>query len=180
MIDAALENDVEQFVYMSSLSVLHTAVAKSGVPIREDWDYEPFPERRGGYTESKLQAEKMILDAVQNRNLPAVLLRPGEVVGPDRPFLSGAAAINAGGRFVVFGNGKADIPSIWMPDLIDATMAAADKKIVDGSIYNLVDPAKLTQLDAVRTYCAATGKKVRFLRVPMLFVKTASWARIHR
>jgi predicted dehydrogenase/nucleoside-diphosphate-sugar epimerase len=175
MIDAALENNVEQFVYMSSLSVLQTAAAKSGVPIREDWQYEPFPERRGGYTESKLKAEKMILDAVKERNLPAVLLRPGEVVGPDRPFLSGAAAINAGGRFIVFGNGKADIPVVWMSDLIDATMSAADKKIVDGSIYNLVDPVKMKQTDVVRTFCETTGKKVRILKVPMWFVKTASW-----
>jgi len=180
MIDAALENKVEQFVYMSSLSVLQTSAAKAGVPMREDWQYEPFPERRGGYTESKLQAEKMILDAVHDKKLPAVLLRPGEVVGPDRPFLSGAAAINAGGggRFIVFGNGKADIPVIWMSDLIDATLAATDKRIVDGSIYNLVDPAKMTQDDVVRTYCATTGKKVGFLRVlhvPMWFVKAAAW-----
>jgi len=175
MIDAALENNVEHFIYMSSLSVLQTAAAKKGMPIREDWQYEPFPEKRGGYTHSKLEAEKMVLDAVKNRNLPAVLLRPGEVVGPDKPFLSGAAAINAGGRFVVFGMGKADVPVIWMPDLIDAVMSAADKKIVDGSIYNLVDPTKLTQTDVVRTYCATTGIKVRFLYVPMWFVKMASW-----
>jgi nucleoside-diphosphate-sugar epimerase len=175
MIEAALENNVEQFVYMSSLSVLQTATAKKNKPIREDWRYEPFPDRRGGYTLSKLEAEKMVLEAVKDKKLPAVLLRPGEVVGPDRPFLSGAAAINAGGRFVVFGNGKADIPMIWMPDLIDATMTAADKKIVDGSIYNLVDPAKMKQDDVVRTFCAATGQKVKFLHVPMWFVKTASW-----
>jgi len=175
MIDAALENSVEQFVYMSSLSVLQTAAAKTGVPIREDWQYEPFPQRRSGYTESKLQAEKMILDAVKNKKLPAVLLRPGEVVGPDRHFLSGAAAIHAGGRFVVFGNGKADIPVVWMSDLIDATMSAADKKITGGSIYNLVEPIKMKQDDVVRTFCAATRKKVRFLHVPMWFVKTASW-----
>ena len=175
MIDAALENNVEQFVYMSSLSVLQTAAAKKEVPIREDWQYEPFPERRGGYTESKLQAEKMILGAVQNRNLPAVLLRPGEVVGPDRPFLSGAAAINVGGLFVVFGSGKADIPVVWMSDLIDATMSVANKKITDGSIYNLVDPQKMTQTDVVKTFCATTGKKVRILPVPMWFVKSAAW-----
>jgi predicted dehydrogenase/nucleoside-diphosphate-sugar epimerase len=175
MIDAALENNVEQFVYMSSLSVLQTAVAKADVPIREDWQYEPFPARRGGYTESKLQAEKMILDAVKEKKLPAVLLRPGEVVGPDRPFLSGAAAIQAGGIFVVFGNGKADIPVVWMSDLIDATMAAANKKIRDGSIYNLVDPAKMQQVDVVRTFCATTGKKGRIIYAPMWFVKTASW-----
>jgi nucleoside-diphosphate-sugar epimerase len=175
MIDAALENKVEQFVYMSSLSVLQTAKAKKNVPIKEDWQYEPTPERRGGYTESKLTAEKMVLDAVKDRNLPAVLLRPGEVVGPDRPFLSGAAAINAGGRFIVFGNGKADIPVVWMSDLIDATMSAADKKIVDGSIYNLVDPQKMKQDDVVRTFCATMGQKVRFLHVPMWFVKLASW-----
>jgi nucleoside-diphosphate-sugar epimerase len=175
MIDAALDNKVGQFVYMSSLSVLQTAAAKEGVPIKEDWQYEPFPDKRGGYTESKLQAEKMILDAVKNRKLPAVLLRPGEVVGPDRPFLSGAAAINAGGRFIVFGNGKADIPVVWMSDLIDATMSAADKKITDGSIYNLVDPTKMKQDDVVRTFCETTGKTVRFLHVPMWFVKAASW-----
>jgi len=175
MIDAALDNHVEQFVYMSSLSVLQTAAAKRGVPMMEDWQYEPFPEKRGGYTLSKLTAEKMVLDAVENRKLPAVLLRPGEVVGSDRPFLSGAAAINAGGRFIVFGMGKADIPAIWISDLIDATMSVADKKITDGAIYNLVDPAKLTQDDVVRAYCAATGKKVKFLHVPMWFVKVASW-----
>ena len=48
-------------------------------------------------------------------------------------------------------------------------------RLIYGKYYNLVDPTKMTQDDVVRTFCETTGKKVRFLYVPMRLVKAGAW-----
>ena len=157
--DAVLCHQVPKLIYMSSLSVIHIAAAGSGSKITENWPLEPHPEKRGLYSQTKLEAERIVTDAVRDRKLRAIILRPGEVIGPDRPFLSGAAAIDAGKRLVVLGNGRSTLPVIWVEDLVDAIMAAADSDRFDGAVVNLVDPEPLTQDDVAKYYLAATGKR---------------------
>ena len=75
----------------------------------------------------------MVSEAVESRGLRAVILRPGEVMGPDKIFLSGAVGRDAGGRVFVFGNGKSLVPLIWVEDLVDAILAAARNNRFNGS-----------------------------------------------
>jgi UDP-glucose 4-epimerase len=70
-----------KLIYMSSLSVIHAAAARNGRPIAEDWPLEPHPESRGLYSQTKLAAERLVTDAVRERKLRAVILRPGEGAG---------------------------------------------------------------------------------------------------
>ena len=103
--------------------------------IAEDWPLEPHPQSRGLYSQTKLEAEQIVSDGrPRQRKLRAIILRPGEVVGPDKPFLSGAAAIDAGKWLVVLGNGRFTLPVIWIEDLVDAIMAAANSDHFDGSV----------------------------------------------
>ena len=94
IVDAVLCHQVPKLIYMSSLSVIHIAAARSGSKITENWPLEPHPESRGLYSQTKLEAERIVTDAVRDRKLGAIILRPGEVVGPERPFLSGARRLS--------------------------------------------------------------------------------------
>jgi predicted dehydrogenase/nucleoside-diphosphate-sugar epimerase len=175
VVDAVLCQGVAKLIYMSSLSVIHAAAARKGSKIAEDWPFEPRPEARGLYSQTKLEAEQIVSEAVRDRKLRAVILRPGEVVGPDKPFLSGAAAIELGKWLCVLGNGRFTLPVIWVEDLVDAIMAAAGSDRFDGTVLNLVDPEPLTQDDVAKYYLAATGKRKSIVHFPLSLLYFAAF-----
>ena len=175
IVESAIRHGVEKFIYMSSLSVIHAAAARNGDKITEDWPLEPFADSRGFYSQTKLEAEQFVTDAVRNRGLRAVILRPGEVVGPDRPFLSGAVAIETGSRLVVLGNGRFTLPLIWVEDLVDAIVAAANSDLFDGTVLHLVDPEQLSQDEIAEYYLAAIGKRKRVVHAPLSLLYTAAF-----
>lgn len=164
-----------RMVYISSLSVLHAAAARAGQVIREDWPLEPHPERRGHYTRTKLEAEKLVVEAVNKQGLQAVILRPGQVFGPGVPLINGAVAIRRPGRLIVLGDGKVVLPLIYVDDLVDAVVLASRKQVFDGSIYHLVDSAQLTQNDLIERYRQATGKRESVWHLPRFFVYSAAF-----
>ena len=59
VVESCLRHRVGRLVYVSSLTVLDYATHASGTVVREDARLEPFPERRGAYTQAKLQAETL-------------------------------------------------------------------------------------------------------------------------
>src|SRR5439155_25856146 len=81
VVDSVLRHRA-RLVYISSLSVLHAVAMKRGSRVAEDWPLERYPEKRGLYTQTKLEAERTVCRAVPERNLRAVILRPGQVLGP--------------------------------------------------------------------------------------------------
>jgi predicted dehydrogenase/nucleoside-diphosphate-sugar epimerase len=139
ILDAMRRHHVGKLVYVSSLSVLHAAAAKPGVPIQEDWPLEPRASERGAYTQTKLAAEKLVRES----GLPAVILRPGQVFGPGATPVTGAVAHRIGKRWVILGAGKLVLPLVYVEDLVDAILLATKK---DAGLWHIVDTgAAVTQ-----------------------------------
>lgn len=174
IVDSAIRHEVDKLIYMSSLSVLHAAKARPRDKIAEDWPLEPSPEQRGAYSQTKLAAEQIVVDAVRRQGLRAIVLRPGEVIGPDRPFMSGAVAIETGSRLVVLGNGKAVLPLIWVEDLVDAIVAAGKSRLFDGSVFHIVDPELVSQDEIARHYLSTTHQKKSIVHLPLSMLYTAA------
>ena len=166
IVDSVLSHKVPRLVYMSSLSVLHSAAAREGQAITETWPLEPRPDERGHYTRTKLVAEQYVSSAARLRGLPVVIVRPAEVVGSGAAFLTAGVAQRAGRTLVVFGNGQLTVPLVAVDDVVDALMAAAESGPFDGTIVQLVDPAAISQNDMVARYRAATGGTWRVIHVP--------------
>ena len=145
VVDACLRHQVKRLVYVSSLSVLDYARMKPTDTIDEHSAIEPYPERRGMYTQSKIAAERIVLDAIRDRQLPAVILRPGQIFGPGAEKVPPFGTIAVGGRWVVIGSGDLHLPLIYLDDVVDATEAAGLREGVCGSIFQLVDAMKVDQ-----------------------------------
>src|SRR5262249_26549198 len=68
IVDACERHGVRKLVYVSSLAVLHNAGHEPDAPITESFPYEPLASLRGLYSQTKLEAEKAVLEAVaENR-----------------------------------------------------------------------------------------------------------------
>ena len=159
-----------RMVYLSSLSVLHAAIATSESSITEDWPQEPNPEKRGFYSAAKSEAEKIVSAAVEKDGLRAVILRPGRVFGPDTSVLTPDVARRVGSRLVVLGNGKLKLPLIYVEDLVDAILLAAESNAFDGSVFHLVDHVEVTQNELVKEYIRATEQNVKVTHLPLASV----------
>lgn len=170
IVDSALRHHVHRLVHISSLSCLHAAVARRGDVVTEDWPVEPYPTKRGAYTQAKTAAEKIVLDAVRDRHLPAVLLRPGRVFGPGMTLLTPEVARRLGNFFVILGDGTRELPLVYVEDVIDAAVLAAETSKFDGRIFHIVDRTQITQNQVVRDYVSKNAKKAAVMHVPVAIV----------
>ncbi len=175
IVNSTLKHGVKQLIYISSLSVLHSLHADKR-PIDEDWPLEPQPEKRGLYTQTKLAAEQVVTRAVVRNNLPAVIVRPGEVIGQGAPLLSSGVGQRKGNWLIVFGDGKLEVPLINVEDLVDALITAEGRSITDGSIIHLVDPNTSTQNQLADAYCEMTGQSLKRIYIPRLAIYSLALA----
>ena len=173
VIDACERHGVRRLVYVSSLSVLDHAGHRAGAPVNESSPCEPFPKQRGLYTQTKLEAEKMVLEAVAAQRVHAVLLRPGQIYGPGAEKFPPSGTIGLGGRWLVVGSGNHHVPLVYVDNVVDALMLAAAGDLPNGSIFQLVDPLGILQREYVD--CVRRSRPVRASYVPAWFLKLAGF-----
>lgn len=161
VIDACKKHKVKQLVHISSMSVIDWAGSAGNGPVSETANLEPRPDERGAYTRAKLEAEQHVAAAAA-AGLPAVILRPGQIFGGGIPLINGAVARNAGGRWLVLGDGKLELPLVYIDDVVDAIMAAIARKLTHGEVIQIIDPEHLTQEDVL----GLAGGARPVLRVP--------------
>jgi nucleoside-diphosphate-sugar epimerase len=162
------KHGMPKLVYISSLSVMHWSGARAGVPVREDFALEPHADRRGAYTQNKLAAELLVRQAVQDDFVPAVILRPGQIIGPGVEMLTPSVGRRAGKRIVILGNGRQVLPMVYVDDVVDAILLAVQRDIWVGEIFMLVDSAGVTQEQLARF----ADPQAPIVKVPRLFVNT--------
>jgi 2-alkyl-3-oxoalkanoate reductase len=170
IVDSVLRHAAKRLVYISSLSCLHAAIARRGDVITENWPVEPSPTKRGAYTQAKTAAEKIVLDAVRDRQLPAVLLRPGRVFGPGMTLLTPEVARKIGNFLVILGDGTRELPLVFVEDVIDAIVLAAETSKFDGRVFHIVDRTQITQNQVVHDYISKNAKKAKVMHVPLAIV----------
>lgn len=165
VIAACRKYGVTQLVHISSMSVIDWAGSVGKGAVDETAALEPRAEERGAYTRAKLEAEKLVTAAAA-AGLPCVILRPGQIFGGGIPLVNGAVARRAGGRWLILGDGQLELPLIYIDDVVDAIMAAVDRKLTRGEIIQLIDGAQLTQQDVLEL--TGGGKTITVPR-PVVF-----------
>jgi nucleoside-diphosphate-sugar epimerase len=79
-----------------------------------------------------------------------------------------------GGRWVVVGNGNIPLPLVYVDDVVDALLLAAQREGVCGQVFQLVDPERLTQRQYIERCRDLPGEKARVVYVPRLVFYTAA------
>jgi predicted dehydrogenase/nucleoside-diphosphate-sugar epimerase len=172
VIDACLKHNVQRVVYVSSLSVLEQAVHRAG-KVTETWPLEPHAELRGAYTQTKLEAERMVMAAANERGLPAFIIRPGGIFGPGVEPSSPAGSFAMFGRWIVVGRGSLTLPLVYVDDVVDALLLGSSRSGLEGKLVNLVDPAVVTQREFVQIV-RGTKPNIKVSYVPKSVLMTAA------
>jgi predicted dehydrogenase/nucleoside-diphosphate-sugar epimerase len=166
VVDACLKHCTQRLVYVSSLSVLDHAGRDPAVPMTELSRFEPSPELRGAYTQTKLAAEAMVSDAIREHALSAVILRPGQIVGPGSERVTPNGTLAIAGRWIAIGDAAQTLPLVYVDDVVDALLLAADTPEAAGQIFNLVDPQVVTQGDYLARVKGKLGGELKLMRMP--------------
>jgi nucleoside-diphosphate-sugar epimerase/glycosyltransferase involved in cell wall biosynthesis len=166
VIDACKKHDVKQLVHISSMSVVDWAGSAGKGAIAENAALEPRADERGAYTRAKLEAERKVASAAA-AGLPCVILRPGQIFGGGIPLVNGAIARHAAGRWLVLGDGKLELPLVYIDDVVDAVLAAVAKRLTHGEVIQIIDGEHLTQADVLEL--AGDGAKVVNVPRPIVF-----------
>jgi nucleoside-diphosphate-sugar epimerase/predicted dehydrogenase len=161
VIDACKKHRVKQLVHISSMSVIDWAGSVGNGSVSEAANLEPRPDERGAYTRAKLEAEQLVVAAAA-QGLPVVILRPGQIFGGGIPLINGAVARNAGGRWLVLGDGKLELPLVYIDDVVDAIQCSIKKHLTHGEVIQIIDPEHLTQEDVL----GLAGGTRPIMRVP--------------
>jgi predicted dehydrogenase/nucleoside-diphosphate-sugar epimerase len=168
VLDACLKHRVQKLVHVSSMSVIDWAGSANDAPVDENTPFEPRAEERGSYTRAKLEAEKLVTAFARRHGFATVILRPGQIFGGKIPLLTPAVARKAGKRWLVLGGGDVRLPLVYMDDVVDAILLAADGPLRNGEVIQLVDDYTPTQDELLAQVLGPRAKTLHLPR-PILF-----------
>ncbi len=150
---------LKRFIHFSSTA----AMGPAETPILDE-NSKPNPVTP--YQKSKLRSEQVVLNAAQERGLPAIILRPCMVYGP-----GGLGEFHKfyrlmkKGRFPKVGRGDNLTPMVYVTDVADAAVLALDHG-TNGEVYILASDTSY-KLDDIRNAVIRTlGIKAKYPFVP--------------
>jgi nucleoside-diphosphate-sugar epimerase len=141
LLDACTGRPLQRFVHLSSLGV-YPARHHHGTD-----ESEPLPaSHMDSYTQTKVEAEQLILDYQRRHGVPVVVLRPGFVYGPrDRTVMPELIENLKQRRVRWLGGGRGALNTIYVGNLVAAILLALDNPDAVGQAYNLTDGEFVTK-----------------------------------
>lgn len=135
LLDAALGRPLHRFVLVSSLGV-YEARHHHGTD-----ETEPLPDSHiDGYTQSKVEAERLALQYHRKQQVPVTILRPGFVYGPrDRTVLPRLAARLKERSVIYIARGRFALNTTYVGNIADAVLLAIDSPNAIGEVFNITD-----------------------------------------
>jgi len=167
LLDASRAAGVNRFIYVSSVVVYGFHKRNGSNVIHESDGYGDDMGRYHYYAKSKMQADRLALDYHAQYGFPVTVIRPGIIYGP-----MGGNVFN--GSKIVFGQKNKLFPYVYVKNVAEAILVAADKEEAIGQAYNVVDAVPLTQKQFLKKIESILGSKKKAICVPMVVTATSA------
>ncbi len=163
---AALEAKVPRIVYVSTCGVFGNT---HGKVVDETYEH-PGKEFTSYYEETKLEAHRIVKRMIADQDLPAIIVQPGGVYGPnDTSQVADLLKEFFAGKLVLMPFPELGICLTHVDDIAGGILLAVDKGKL-GEIYVLSGPV-VTMREAVETVAAASGRKAPKRAMPTSLLK---------
>ena len=134
-------SQIHRFIHFSSLGVYearhHYQTDESTPPPEQHFD---------GYTQSKVESEKLALQYHREKGYPVVVLRPGYIYGPrDRTVLPRLMQKLKTKEVKYIGSSSYAMNNIFVGNLVHAAFLALDNPKAVGEVFNLTDGEKTSK-----------------------------------
>lgn len=154
VLDAAIAAGVKRFVHLSSVRVFGDTDFPDGVD-------ETYPVRPDGtpFTDSKIAAEQVVLQAQAAGEIECVILRPGDVYGPGaRQWTVLAVDAIRSNRFVLPARGQGIFSPLYVDNLLDAIELACTSEDAAGQVLTITDGVGVPCAEFFGHYSRMLGK----------------------
>src|SRR5262249_48256647 len=151
-----------RFVHLSSLGV-YEARHHYGTD-----ESAPLPESHiDGYTQTKVESEKLALQYQREHGVPVVVLRPGFIYGPrDRSVMPRLVQRLRAGKVHYLGGDQRALNTIYVGNLIEAMFLAVEVPTAVGQVYNLTDGELVTRQRFFDAVCGGLNLPPPHQRLP--------------
>ena len=166
----ASAESLQRYVFTSSI-----AAYGEGFDLTEGDPLAPANHSES-YVRNKAETERMLFRLHRERDFPAVTLRPPYIYGPENPFYREAFfwdRLMAGRPVIVPGDGEHLMQFVFVMDLVQAAVVAAEKDEAVGCAYNVANPQPVTQKRLIEALAQAAGKTEKMVFVPREKLRTA-------
>lgn len=150
-LQASIKANVNKFIHISSMGVLDL---RGKGTVREDHPYGHFTS---SYCRSKAEAEKLVMK--QRDSIQTVIVRFPAVYGPEDSLLT-RKALNFASKNLLFviNGGKGVFPHLYIKNLIEAILLAAQKDEAVGEIFNITDGVNTSAREFFNHFNHIVGK----------------------
>jgi len=152
VMQAALETGVKRVVHLSSSAVF-------GYRPEPDAATEAGAYRYSGddYCDGKIDAEKTALRYYREHALPVTVLRPTIVYGPFSFWDEDAVVAIRQGRMVLVDGAKGICNSLYVDNLVEAMLLAAEHTEAVGEVFHISDAHPITWKDFLEAHARVLG-----------------------
>lgn len=139
LIEAAVQNEVKRFVFVSTIAV-HSFIDAQEMTEESPQLPTPFP-----YSQSKREAEAVVMDYHDAGKIEVSIVRPGDVFGPcDQTALLRMAPMLEAGMMAHVAGGKKLGAFTYVENLVDGIILAGTVDRAAGEAYVITDGIRLT------------------------------------
>ncbi|MBT3310938.1 MAG: NAD-dependent epimerase/dehydratase family protein [Desulfobacterales bacterium] len=152
---------IKRFIYFSSIAAL--GMNRNLVGLDEDAERQ----RTGiSYCDTKIDAEILVNDFCIQHDMSYVIIRPSNVIGPGSVWVKDIIDAFQKGPMPLIGDGNVPGAFIYINNLVDGTIYAAELENASGRTYHLRDDYDITWKQYMETLGSWVDKKP-FVSVPV-------------
>ena len=166
---AALAAGVRRLVHLSS-AITYTPTR--GRPIEEHFPQEPVHEP---HAVTKAEGDKLVQRMIAHDGLPAVIVRPEAMFGPnDRINFRRLADRLRAGKGIIIGSGHNAVPFVYVTDVVQGLLLALEHPRAVGEAYNITNDKWMTEEAFLRAIAEEVGGQPPRVHVPYRAIYTAA------
>lgn len=166
ILEVASRQDITRVVYFSSIAAM--GVQKNTV-LDESSPCQP----RIPYEQVKYESEQLARKYYLDSGVPVVIIRPPLVYGPGdtKSEVLKMARLIKRKLFPLIGGGKAVMPCVYVEDVAEGAILAAQSERAAGNTYILSDKQSYPFKQIVRTIAEEMGANLRLVYIPLWLAK---------
>jgi nucleoside-diphosphate-sugar epimerase len=165
MLYAAREAGVKRFIHTGTVGI-YGHVMKP--PADETGPFNP----QSIYGETKLKGEEVVNEFFRKTHFPVTILRPAWVYGPGCPRTAKLFRTIQKGHFIMIGRGENLRHPIYISDMIEAYLLAAEKEQAVGETFIIAGAKPASTRELVETIAGVLEKNPVWFSLPL---KLAEW-----
>ena len=168
---------INKLIYLSTPSVYF-----SGKPLNKVFEDSIIPEPQTNYARSKIMADELVLTAVSEKKISAVLLRPRSIIGKyDNTILPRILKLMKKGIFFLPNGGEAIIDLTSVENVLQVIWLCINSKHdLNGEIFNITNDEPINVLELTKLIAQISHLNVKFISVPLnLLLVVADMAELY-